>query len=314
MNSAGRTSIISGKRIFTGTFCACSSARCRRRVRISPACSASTPEIGTPSASAWTIAATKCCTSCALTRSTSAWNASRRVLPICISWSTRWNSPASGPVVFRATWERAASNPRPAWMLITRRSTVSARSFWIRSWRLSPTLWSSRSGRKNPAAPKAAPPTTIHSGEALPMTAPSTPSESRPAPLPAKIRSRVHRGGLPARSRRRASAAVVPFPESARASRTAALPAGSSTRVWNGIAATATREPEDRPNRCTSALLRAAVARAVRWVSRAATPSSSARNTAPSPPPRSNAEEFTAPPSRSCSSRPSRGRASPCPR
>ena len=41
-NSAGNRQPTSGNRIFTGTFCAFSSARCRRRTRISLACSRST--------------------------------------------------------------------------------------------------------------------------------------------------------------------------------------------------------------------------------------------------------------------------------
>ena len=58
MNSAGRMQKISGKRIFTGTFCASSSARCERLIRISRACTRSTLAMGMPKASACTIAVT----------------------------------------------------------------------------------------------------------------------------------------------------------------------------------------------------------------------------------------------------------------
>ena len=55
MNSVGRMQKISGKRILTGTFCACSSARWLRLIRISLAWIRSTLAIGMPNASACTM-------------------------------------------------------------------------------------------------------------------------------------------------------------------------------------------------------------------------------------------------------------------
>ena len=59
MNRHGRMQKISGIRILTGTFCAFSSARWRRLVRISADCTRSTWPIGMPKASACTIALTR---------------------------------------------------------------------------------------------------------------------------------------------------------------------------------------------------------------------------------------------------------------
>ncbi len=60
MNKQGKMQKINGKRIFTGTFWACSSARCERLIRISRAWTRSTLAIGMPNASACTIADANC--------------------------------------------------------------------------------------------------------------------------------------------------------------------------------------------------------------------------------------------------------------
>ena len=136
MNRQGRMQKISGSRILTGTFWACSSARWRRLTRISEACTRSTWPIGMPKASACTIAETKPRISGSDVRSPRARSASERPSPICISWSTRANSSASGPSVLRATWESAASKPRPASTEMVSRSSASGsalRSLAVRS-------------------------------------------------------------------------------------------------------------------------------------------------------------------------------------
>ena len=123
---------ISGTVIFTGTFCACSSARWRRLVRISEDWMRSTLAIGMPKLSAWTIEVTKLFTSSTSVRSASPRSASARPWPICISRSTRENSSASGPSVFLATCWTAASKASPDSTLIVIRSMASGRSRCIR--------------------------------------------------------------------------------------------------------------------------------------------------------------------------------------
>ena len=119
---------ISGKRIFTGTFWASSSARWLRLTRISLACTRRTPAMGMPKASAWIIAPTNDFSSGTSVRSPSARIACTRPVPICISCRTRKNSWASGPVVRRATCARPASNARPDSTEIVSRSSASGSS------------------------------------------------------------------------------------------------------------------------------------------------------------------------------------------
>lgn len=95
--SAGKMHRSSGKRILTVTFCACSSAFCRRVTRIAEVCSRNTLAMGMPSRSAWTMAEMKFFTSGRTTRSPIEEKACARVLPSWISESTRANSPEIGP-------------------------------------------------------------------------------------------------------------------------------------------------------------------------------------------------------------------------
>jgi hypothetical protein len=132
MNSVGRMQKISGMVILTGTFCAFSSARWRRLVRISEDWMRSTFAIGMPKLSACTMAVTNDLRSSTSVRSASPRKAWARPWPICISRSTRENSSASGPSVLRATCCTAASNARPDSTLIVIRSIASGRSRCIR--------------------------------------------------------------------------------------------------------------------------------------------------------------------------------------
>ena len=106
MNSVGRMQNISGKRIFTGTFWAFSSARWRRLTRISCDCMRSTWPMGIPNASACTIAVTNDRSSGMWVRSPSARIASVRPMPMCISCSTRANS--VGQRARRCSWRPAS--------------------------------------------------------------------------------------------------------------------------------------------------------------------------------------------------------------
>ena len=124
MNRQGRMQKISGSRILTGTFWACSSARWRRLVRISRPAPAAPGRSGcrrrrpAPSGDeALDLRQWRALAEGAQRRA--------RPSPICISWSTRANSSASGPSVLRATWERAASKPRPASTEMVSRSSAS---------------------------------------------------------------------------------------------------------------------------------------------------------------------------------------------
>ena len=76
---------ISGNRIFTGTFCAISSARWLRFTRRSLACTRSTFATGMPKVSACTMAVTKPRSSATFVRSATARRASILAKPICIS-------------------------------------------------------------------------------------------------------------------------------------------------------------------------------------------------------------------------------------
>src|SRR2546429_5719876 len=96
-NSAGKRQNSVGNRILMGTFWACSSARCRRRIRISFACSRSTCPTGTPRSDACTTDEAKPRSSGIEVRLAIARSASERDLPMRISWSTRAASPAIGP-------------------------------------------------------------------------------------------------------------------------------------------------------------------------------------------------------------------------
>ncbi len=131
MNRHGRMQKISGIRILTGTFCACSSAHWRFLTRISEDCTRRTWPTGMPNASACTIELTKPRRSGRLVRSAIDRSASVRPRPICISCSIRANSSASGPSVLRATWATAASNPRPDSTEMVSRSIASGSAFCI---------------------------------------------------------------------------------------------------------------------------------------------------------------------------------------
>ena len=93
-----------------------------------------------PSSPACTSADTNARSSTTVVRATIARSAWLRDLPICISCSARANSAASGPVVFRATWASAASNPRPASTQTVSMSSASGSAARIFSCRFRPAL------------------------------------------------------------------------------------------------------------------------------------------------------------------------------
>ena len=107
------------------TFCACSSALCRRLVRISATARAAPGRPGCRARRPAPSPTTKPLTSATWVRSPSARRAAPRPMPICISCRTRANSSASGPSVLRATWDSAASKPSPDSTEIVSRSSAS---------------------------------------------------------------------------------------------------------------------------------------------------------------------------------------------
>src|SRR6266568_145561 len=137
---AGNRQVTSGNMIFTGTFCARSSARWRRRTRISADCSRSTRATGMPSSPACTRAPTNARNSGTVVLATMPRSAWVRDSPICISCSVLANSSASGPLVLRATCASAPSKPRPASTQTVIMSSASGSADTIRACRLMPAL------------------------------------------------------------------------------------------------------------------------------------------------------------------------------
>ena len=161
-------------------------------------------------------------------------SASDRPRPICISWSIRANSSASGPSVLRATWAQAASKPRPDSTEMVSRSMASGSARWSL---LGPVvgLLVEVHVRRHVAGQRGQRRRTPRVGrKPSPMTSASTSETTRPRPkpttLPAITRSTVQPGGLPASSSFSRMRSLASSGVSRRPMRWRAASSGKSTR------------------------------------------------------------------------------------
>ena len=165
--------------------------------------------------------------------------ASARPTPICISWSRRANSCASGPSVFLATRRTAASKPSPASTEMVSRSRASGSALRISVSRFCAGVVEQEFGQDVAEGAASRGDEQRRGRRASPRRAvyrkPSAPSDAEAEHLEPDDPVDVPAGGLPAMSRRCwIFSAVSARDEPAARRRRAGRPAGAMTRSANG--------------------------------------------------------------------------------